>query len=340
MKKKLISLSTLLAFVLLLFTGCQKEKQLMEETPVADENGSKSLQSLNKDDNEKNQCRLISLNSNFGFTSTVTYNQKQLAKTWALSWDNNENIDLGTFQYNNKGLLTSGKYSFNGIPFLDGVPIYDRKDRVNKVIWYEPSTSNIVDEVFFTYNNRGHMVRQQSFIWGVDTRMVADAQGNYSRYDIYIDGILLQSGVYTHYRSNKNPWTAITGQSFNLLYYSFVFSKWWETSESVIFYDEDGNPHFYWDQDPSLTKMKLGKQNYLVDGKFYDRLTGDLYHYWFDYEDCGKKHDDDISSVPEQGKTGYVKNKKTEYMKVMMSHGKAFREGLLKLRNDVIKKGQ
>ena len=184
------------------------------------------------------------------------------------------------------------------------------------------------------------MVRQQSFMWGVDARLVVDAQGNYSRFDTYVDGIPVQSAVYTHFRSNKNPFTAISGQPFSLLYYTLVFSKWWETSESIIFYDEAGNPYFFWDQDPSRTKMKLGKQNYLVDGKFYDRLTGDLYHYWFDYEDCGGRQGDDISSVPEQAKSGYVKNKKSEFMKVMMSHGKAFREGLLRLRDDATKKGR
>ncbi|MEO7306136.1 MAG: hypothetical protein ABIR78_02785 [Ferruginibacter sp.] len=339
MKKKLISLSTLLIFVFLFFTGCQKETQLNEETPVSCENGLQSLQSL-KGDNAKDQCRLISINSNIGFTSTFTYNQKQLAKSWTLSWDNNENIDLGTFQYNNKDLLTMAKYDFNGVPYSDAVPRYDNKDRVIKTIWYEPNTTNIVDEVFYTYDNSGHMVRQQSFMWGIDAHLVADAQGNYSRFDTYIDGIPVQSAVYTHYRSNKNPFTAISGQPFSLLYYTLVFSKWWETSESIIFYDEVGNPYFLWDQDPARTEMKMGKQNYLVDGKFYDRITGDLYHYWFDYEDCGKNNVGNISLVSQQGGSGFVKNKKSEFMKVMMSRGKAFREGLLNLRNDVIKKGK
>jgi hypothetical protein len=326
-----------LACVLLFFASCQKETLLLEQTPVTSDNGMQSVQLLNKEGIQKDQCRLIYLNTNFGFTSTFVYNQMKLAESWSLSWDQNQNTDLGLFEYNEKGILIKAKYDFNGVPYSDAHIEYDRNGRVKRTIWYEPNTTNIVDEVHYIYNSQGYMLRQQSFMWGIDVRITPDTRGNYDRIDFYINDILVQSSIYTHNVSNRNPFTAISGQPFNLLYYGFIFSKWWETSESIIFYDENGDPFYLWDQDPSKTVLSTGMQNLLTVGKFYDRTSGDLFHYWFEY-DCGNNFKNNIPVKPIQRSSGSVQNRKSELMKIMTRHGKAFRDGLLQFRNDAIKK--
>lgn len=145
--------------------------------------------------------------------------------------------------------------------------IITKKGLLKKKKWYLPNTNILDDEVFFTYNTRGDAVRQQSFIYGVDAHIIPDAKGNYTRYDLYIDGNLVQTGLYTFNRSNKNPWTAMKGIPYGLPGYAFQFSKWWETSETIIFYDEEGNPYYYYDQNPSRTRMRMNDQDYLLEVK-------------------------------------------------------------------------
>ena len=333
-KNLLLSISSFLFTVMMLYS-CQKET-LSAENEL---NSPDGLAASKLPPGQKNQCRLVSLNSNFGFTSSVSYNSKGLADNWSASYDFGAFVYTTTMQYNANDRLTSAQYLYNGVHYYDIHYVYEG-NRVVKENWYLANTNILDDEVFFTYNNRGHAIRQQSFIYGVDAHMMPDAKGNDTRYDIYFDGTLVQTGLYTFNVANKNPRATITGIPYGIFSYGFQFSKWWETSESIFFYDEDGNPVYYYDQDPALTTMTMNDQNYLLDVNHYDRLSGDLFNYSFDYENCAGTNAKGKTTNPPGAKQSAGNSKKLQLMKVMSSHGKEFKENLLKLRKQVVEKNR
>ncbi|MBL0181798.1 MAG: hypothetical protein IPP96_05665 [Chitinophagaceae bacterium] len=329
MKRNLFKTLSSVVLTVLFISSCQKESLTVEkDTIVSSDAASKS--------EHNNQCRLVSLNTNFGFTSSVSYNNRGLANTWSLSYDFGSVVYTMLLEYDANNRLTRAKYINTGDYLYDVVYYYNKKGLVEKEKWYLPNTNILDDEVFFTYNTRGDAVRQQSFIYGVDAHIIPDAKGNYTRYDLYIDGNLVQTGLYTFNRSNKNPWTAMKGIPYGLPGYAFQFSKWWETSETIIFYDEEGNPYYYYDQNPSRTRMRMNDQDYLLEVKHYDRLTGDLYQYSFDYEHCGDRDERVRGDQPAADKLSAWTNKKSKMMKIMSTHGKELRENQLKLRKQVV----
>ena len=332
MKKNfLLSFSSLLITVMMLYS-CQKQT-LSAENEL---NSPDGLAASKLPPGQKNQCRLVSLNSNFGFTSSVSYNNKGLANSWTTSYDFGSEVYTMPLVYDAKDRLASAKFIINGYHYYDVAYSYNQKNLVVKETWSDANTHELIDEVFISYDVRGNTIRQQSFIWGFDAHMIPDAKGNYTRHDFYIDGNLVQSGLYTFNIANKNPWGSMTGIPYGITSWTFLFSKWWETSESILFYDEDGNPYYYIDQDPALTTMTMNDQNYLLDVKHYDRLTGDLFNYSFDYENCAGTNATGKATNPPGAKQSAGNSKKLQLMKLMSSHGKEFKENLLKMRKQVV----
>lgn len=334
MKKNILLPTISLLVTVIFFYSCQKET-LSVEKDLNQLPATNLSAATNLPPGKNNQCRLLTLNSNFGYTSSVSYNSRGLADSWTTSIDFGAAVFTNTLQYDANDLLSNAQFLYNGDHYYDIHYVYD-KNLVVKENWYLANTNILDDEVFFTYDVRGHVTRKQSFIYGFDAHLIPDAKGNYTRYDFFIDGELIQTGLYTFNTANKNPWGTMKGIPYFLPDFVYQFSKWWETSESILFYDEDGNPYYYYDHDPALTTMTMNDQNYLLDVKHYDRLTGDLFNYTFDYENCAGtnaavKATNHATALQTAGA-----NKKLQMIKLMTSHGKELRENLLKLRKQVV----
>ena len=77
--------------------------------------------------------------------------------------------------------------------------------------------------------------------------------------------------------------------------------------------------------------MIMNDQHYLLEVKHYDRLTGDLFNYTFDYENCAGTNAKGKATNPAVAKPSASANKKMQMMKLMTSRGKELRVNLLKL---------
>jgi antitoxin component YwqK of YwqJK toxin-antitoxin module len=283
MKKKLISLSTALLLALLSFTGCQKE---IEE----EQNIDPETESLSKGDNggDKNECRL----TNFTFTYgeyNYHYNNRGLCDEWDIS-------DYGLFkqEYNSRGRLSTSRLYVEG-SLINTIRFFYENDKVVREVWYNGNTSEIGDEIFYTYNRKGKMVKLESFLNDYYTIATFTPQGNTSSWKFFIGGSPFYEGYLKHTRPIKNPYLSVHGieHGFPFVNPSYNSDEWFAAAEKIIIFDENGDPVVLHDYDASQTIWQRGQQNYPLSATYYDLISGTWHPYTFEYENCGRSGGND-----------------------------------------------
>ena len=328
MKKKLISLSTALLLALLTFTGCQKEIQ-EQQTSTDPEN-----ESLSRDGNgeDKNKCRLTNFTYPYGEYS-YHYNRQGLADEWDIT-------DYGLFkqEYNSKGRLTKSRLYVEGSLINTILFLYDN-NRVVKEIWYNGNTSEIGDEIFYTYDRKGNMVRQESFMNDYYTIATFTSQGNTATWKFFYGGEPYYEGYLTYNRPFKNPYLAVHGieHGFPFINPSYNANKWCPSSEKLIIFDENGNPVVLFDYDPSQTIWQRGNQNYPLSATYYNLVNETWGSYVFEYENCGRRGGNDDYNTQAAHSSSSTASRKTNRMMLLKHHSsKTIKEQMREIRKQLI----
>ncbi len=107
------------------------------------------------------------------------------------------------------------------------IHFFYKGEKVTKEIWYDGSSSNVSDEVYYTYNRRGQNTRVESFLGDYYTVNTFDAVGNLTAWDFYVGGNLTYSSrsTFSHRHPYKNPRRAMPGidYGFPLIYPVQIF---------------------------------------------------------------------------------------------------------------------
>jgi hypothetical protein len=186
---------------------------------------------------------------------------------------------------------------YDGNVLIYTIHFFYKGGKVTKEIWYDGSSSNVNDEVYYTFNRRGQNTRTESFLGDYYTVNTFDAAENVTAWDFYSGGNLTYSAraTFGHRHSYKNPRKAIPGIDYGFPFInSAVFANaFCISSEKLVAYDENGNPTVLYDYDRRRTTYQPASQNYPASGTFFDLVTNDWTSQTFQYENCGRGRDDD-----------------------------------------------
>jgi hypothetical protein len=323
MKKDYLKMLSTLFIATLLIAGCQKDTK-----------------EINYDFGfHKDGCRLLSNSSEFG-GYTYTYNRRGLVDQWTVT-------DYGNLkmEYNFLGRLIKSRLYTDGV-LINTIVFFYQGDRVVKETWYDGSTQNKVDEVFYSYNNNGKVWKSQSFINDYYSfyHYTPDG-GSVDGWKFYFGGKLNYEQQFTYLPPHhKMPDEARPG-----LNYSFITSngwwdagRWWSTSEKDISYDENGeNPVVLVDQDPTKTVVTVNGHNYPLTTNFFDNLTQDYVHFKFDYDNCGQddgNQDDRNSANPSQKSPTVNSNMVSPIRFLKLGSSKSIKEQVKEFRKQYLNK--
>src|SRR5688572_5791795 len=269
MKKAFYIPTIVLAAIAMSISGCQKT--VFESNNA----GSKAL----PDAVLQNQCQLTRLVVP-GFHNQFRYNEKGLVDEWSMhfgdgipqvysmNYDNNNKLTQAWMHYQGDliatinftwtgNLLTNEHWNWLGFEF----------DYVN------------------TYDNKGQRIESEGTD-GFSTTTKWSPIGNAEQTDIFLNGVILQSGEYTFNQPNKNPYLAVRGLPYGFPLLNLTFSKWWETSEKISIND-GGAPLVVYELDPLQTVFQFGSQNYLAEANHFDIVSNSAIDYSFEYQNCG-----------------------------------------------------
>jgi hypothetical protein len=287
MKKKLftiISRSLVIAFVIagLMLPSCQKEIQA--DSPV---NPEAELQSRGSHTGNKKECRLVfATNTDPAYSEDFNfhYNSKGLMDEWAIK-------DYGLFkqEYDARGKVKKSVHSIDG-QVIFTVHFFYKGDKVVKNIYYYGTGTDIMDEMYYTYNAQGRMVRAESFVNDHVSITKYNPEGNMSSNELFFGGLPVFSQYFKYSKQYKNPFLAIPGIEYNFPYYSPAwpfYSKWRYASVKEVAYDENSDPIVTFEFDPSKTQWRKGPQNYTGSATYFDILGASWFPYRFEFENCG-----------------------------------------------------
>jgi len=273
MQKSLIKFS-MLTLSILFFIGCKKE--------VKETNINSSIYSNVKIENG-NKIRLTSAANEFG-TQTFSYNSEGLMDEWYLP-----GFDFTTrVEYDEDGKLAKSLI-YLGSDLTYTVYFFYEKNRVVKEVWYNGSTNDIVDEVRYTFDSNGTMLKLESPIGNYYVVYEYTNDDQLSVISFYLNSIPLYKEDLTYLFNYKNPFNAIPGLTYAFIFGDGVYytNKLYSTSVSVTYYDEFGNVMFEDFQDPALTIMKPGPQHYPATASYYNLAFDSYVNFTFTYENCG-----------------------------------------------------
>jgi len=272
MQKSFVKL-LMLAISVLFFISCKKE--------VKQTNLNSSIQSYVKADNG-NKIRLTSVVNEFA-TQTFSYNSEGLMDEWYIS-----GLEYTTkVEYDEDGRFAKA-IVYIGSTLTYTIYFVYEKNHVVKEIWYNGGTSDIVDEVLYTFDPNGTMLRSESFIQNYYTVYEYTNDRQLSSFTLYVSDVAVVKVDFTYLFNYKSPFDAIPGLTYGFIFSDGIYyaNKLYSTSASATFYDESGNVIFEDVQDPALTTMEAGPQHYPVKASY--SIAADAYiNFTFTYENCG-----------------------------------------------------
>lgn len=282
--QKLLLIPPYLLLAALLLVGCQKS---------INESAGETLARTIPDASLKNQCQLTRLNIE-GFDHHFHYNSQGLADEWRIEYGSGI-PDVYTMEYDNDNRLSRAQYHYNG-DLIGTVEFEWVKNLITEEHW---DYSGFLFDVLNIYDAKDQMIKRE-ISYGYTATIDYSPIGNLSKGEIFFDGELLDSRDYTYNIPNRNPFLAIRGIPYGFPFISFVFSKWWETSEKITVF-ENGIPYLIYDTDPAQIVMQLGFQNYPVAIVNYDRISNTYVPYGFEYQNCGPENNSSAKIINPAG---------------------------------------
>jgi hypothetical protein len=284
MKKIYVIICSIILFACAWLTGCKKE---ISDSAVS---SSEANQLAMEQSTQKDKCRLAEAVYDGG-SQIYHYNDKGLCDEWNIS-------GYGIFkqEYDATGRLIKSRL-YDGDELIYTIHFFYTGKKVTKETWYYGNTSDVYDEVLYTFNSQGQNIRMESFLGGYYTVNKFDAAGDVTEYDFYYGGNLTYSSRSKYYYPPyKNPSRAVPGidYGFPFLNAASVSNRFCISSEKFTAYDENGNPEVWYDYDPKLTSYEPAAQRYPASGAFYDRVTNVWNSQAFQYENCS---DEDVNAT-------------------------------------------
>ena len=301
MKKNVFKAVCSLMLTALLFMGCQKITE--ELKPVED---LQDQQHAKSNDGDKSKCQLSRILWSDGLQFDFTYNRKGLADMWLVTYGPGD-YQEHQIKYNNNNRIKSTRVT--DPIYLPGDAVnytfYDDGNFTTRALGYLES-GEIWGDIFYTYNNKGQMTREDDIVRDYHTRFYYNNMGFNTKVDFYIGTDLLYRYTYEFKIPNKNPYLAVNGVEFGFPFYTFpLFDKRWESRGTGIYYEE-GTPYIFYDLDPAQTTMQTGTHNYMTYSSYYDMATETAGNVTCTYQNCGGDNDDDDfnkTTTPSSAKT-------------------------------------
>jgi hypothetical protein len=320
----------------LLFTGCQKvtEEELMTKDNTSENGTQDQVNARDKDDDHG--CRLRSYETSDGYSEKFSYNQKGLADRWYVDFGDG-NISDHHLTYDNKNRLKSIRVIFPGD--VINYTLYNNDGRTTRATGYLQSTGELYDDIFYSYNHKGQMVKLDNIVADVHTRFYYDNKGYNTRSDFFVGSELLFTFFLNFDIPNKNPYLALNGIDFGFPSYIFLaplFDKRWNSSGHIVIYEE-GNPIIIAEDDPAQTRIHTGSGNYVTNARYFDLPSGSFYNLTFKYENCGRDNDVNSETIPEPA---FKKNTQmstiTRLKKILGSHSKNTKQELQEFKRQCL----
>ncbi len=336
MKKNLLkTLSSFFLFVLL-FSGCKKvtEQELMSDDPVS---GKAALNERTANTpNGDNGCRLRAWQVNNGYSETFSYNRKGLVDRWRFDYADGFYYDY-FITYDKKDRLLKSRMLMPG----DAIDynFYTDGKHITRCSGYLESTNELINDIFYIYNNRGQMIRLIDQPAGVETRFYYDNKGYNRRADMYINNELIYTYLLNFDIPGKNPYLGLNGLDFGFPNYIFLATPWdkrWNSSGDVLTYD-NGNPIVIASDDPAQTEIHTGNGNYVTYAKYFDIPNEYYYDMTFSFSNCGQNSNgEDIQagsgSVKKTGTMSII----TRLKKILQKPSKNMKQELVDFKNQCL----
>ncbi len=278
MKKILSTRSWLLLFVILFAAACQKQ-----DIEVNDETASAANESRS---GNGGGCRLTMYDyydavSDYRQVEYFTY-KNGLVDEWLTSYGWSYKLE-----YDSNRRLKKAKVYEAGV-LIHTIDFIYKKGNVVKEIWYAGNTSDVFDEVTYTYNQKGQMISGESVANDYKAINTYTHRGDLKSWQIFTGGLPQAKGEYIYRDEFKNPYSSAPGVEYSFPYTNAAFGtgKRWYSSEKITIYDENGNPVILYDQDPLKTVWQGGPQNLPLQADYVDKLSGGAIINAFEYENC------------------------------------------------------
>ena len=280
MRKNLFKVISPLLLTVLFFYACQKAAKDLKNEKETTTNATGS--------NQNGSCRVTQYSyydvaRDYAQIDNYTY-KNGLVDEWAPYYGTVYKMEYGT----NKKMKTARQYY--GDQLLYTVDFIYKNNKIVKEIWYTGNTQDIADEVTNTYNEKGQLIKNQSLNGNYYTLNTYTPMGDLESWLLFFGGQPIQKGVYTYNKEIKNPLNSgRPGIEYSFAWTNSAFGAGnrWYTSEKIIFYDGNGDPFTYYDQDPNKTKWVIAEQNYPLRADYIDALSGGTVINSFEYENCG-----------------------------------------------------
>lgn len=282
MKKNYLQISVLFLFSLLAIIGCQKETS--EAPPKLTEESL--AQKGNAKSEKKSDCRLTVFDF---YDGVADYHQidyfsykNGLVDEWLTFYGS-----LFKMQYDRRGKLKiSEVYNSGALAYT--IHFFYENGNAVKEIWYVGNTTDIDDEVYHTYNRKGQIITTESKNYGYYVENTWTQGGDLKSWFLYFGGLPNVKAEYVYRHHYKNPLMAKPGAEYSFPYVNAAFGtgKRWYSSEKMTFYDENGNPSVYYDQDPGQTTWQIGNNRYPELVSYFSPVSGSNHSVGFGYENC------------------------------------------------------
>ncbi len=298
MKKNFLKALSSVLLTALLLVGCQKVTE--EVIPQNDANDLQNQASARNNDDAK--CQLTRILWNDGYQYEFTYNRKNLANVWRITYAVDDYTEY-QIKYNNNDRIKSTRVidPINLPGDAINYTFFDNGNFTTRARGYLQS-GGIWADVFYTYNSRGQMTKQDDVVNDLHIKFYYNNRGYNTQTDFFVGTDLLYQYLYEFDIPNKNPYLAVNGVDFGFPFYVLpLFDKRWESRGTVTYY-EDGIPYIFYDLDAAQTTLQTGPHNYMTYSSFYDIATETAGNVTCTYQHCGGNNDD-LMAAPSQTKS-------------------------------------
>jgi hypothetical protein len=187
-----------------------------------------------------------------------------------------------------KKLIASKVYE--GENLLYTISFMYEKNRIVKEVWLDATTQEIYDEKIFTYDQKGNLIRSESFIMEAAVVNTYSENGSLLSWQLFDFGLPTVKAEYTYDSNYKNPYNSIKGVDYQFWYtnsaFGFGTGNRWYSSEKVTLYDNNSEPVILYEQDPAKTVWQIGKQHYPLQANYSLKGSDDFVLNTFSYENC------------------------------------------------------
>ncbi len=196
-----------------------------------------------------------------------------------------------------------GSTAYDGQTLVYVISFMYKNNKVVQEIWRDATTQEIYDQVFLTYDQKGNLVRSESFILDYYTVNTYTTNGNLKSWQVVDHGLNFAKAEYTYEDNYKNPYSSIKDVDHAFWYTNSAFGirtgQRWYSSEKVTLYDESNQPYVYYEQDPYRTTWQTGQQNYPLQAEYVDLNTASIIRNSFNY-DCNNGASSPVENIKQR----------------------------------------